>query len=250
MNILAEYKYDELLHIEFEFKGKKAIAIMLQDESKRNGKTVFKTEYFGAFPNLQNEFVRRGYTLIFLENRNRWGTDSEIDDQIEFIDYASKELGISNKVITIGMSCGGMMSILIAAKSPKHIHGLYIDAPVVSFLSCPARLGNAPDVHDGMWQEFEKAWKMTKSDILTFKGHPFYKIDKLIENKIRIYMAYGDSDKTVPYEENGIAIERAYKSNGLGNLLCLDKKIGVDHHPHGPSNIDNAIKFFEMTKST
>lgn len=250
MNILAEYKYDELLHIEFEFKGKKAIAIMLQDESKRNGKTVFKTEYFGAFPDLQNEFVRRGYTLIFLENRNRWGTDSEIDDQIEFIDYASKELGISNKVITIGMSCGGMMSILIAAKSPKHIHGLYIDAPVVSFLSCPARLGNAPDVHDGMWQEFEKAWKMTKSDILTFKGHPFYKIDKLIENKIRIYMAYGDSDKTVPYEENGIAIERAYKSNGLGNLLCLDKKIGVDHHPHGPSNIDNAIKFFEMTKST
>ena len=246
MKILAEYKYEGLIHIEFDFKGKKAIAIMLEDTSKRNGKTVFKTEYFGAFPELQNEFVRRGYTLIFLENRNRWGTDSEIDDQIEFIDYASQKLGISNKVITIGMSCGGMMSILIAAKSPKHIHGLYIDAPVVSFLSCPARLGNAPAVHDGMWQEFENAWKMTKSDILTFKGHPFYKLHKLIENRIRIYMAYGDSDKTVPYEENGIAIERAYNDNGLGDLLCIDKKIGVDHHPHGPSNIDDAIKFFEI----
>ncbi|MBQ7352865.1 MAG: prolyl oligopeptidase family serine peptidase [Clostridia bacterium] len=245
MKILNEYKYDSLRHIEFDFKGKKAIAIMLEDESKRNGKTIFKTEYFGAFPNLQNEFVGRGYTLIFLENRNRWGTTSEIDDQIEFIDYAAIELGISNKVITIGMSCGGMMSILIAAKSPNHIHGLYIDAPVVSFLSCPARLGNAIDVHDGMWQEFENAWKMTKSDILTFKGHPFYMIDKLIENKIKIYMAYGDSDKTVPYEENGIAIERAYKENGIEHLLFLDKKVGVDHHPHGPTDIDSVINFFE-----
>ena len=42
MKIIAEYKYDNLLHIEFEFKCKKAIALMLEDESKRNGKTVFK----------------------------------------------------------------------------------------------------------------------------------------------------------------------------------------------------------------
>lgn len=245
MDILAEYRYDGILHLEFGFKGKKGIALMLEEESGRNGKTVFKTEYFGAFPDLQNEFIKRGYTLIFLENRNRWGTDSEIDDQIEFIDYAAAELGISNKVITLGMSCGGMMSILIAAKSPEHIHGLYIDAPVVSFLSCPARFGNAPDVHDGMWQEFERAWGMKKSDLLAFDGHPYNKIDSLIKNRIKIYMAYGDSDKTVPYEENGIAIERAYKSAGLEKLLYLDKKVGVDHHPHGPSNIDFAIKYFE-----
>lgn len=245
MKILAEYKYDGILHLEFEFRGKKAIALMLEDEKKRNGKTVFKTEYFGAFPDLQNEFVRRGYTLIFLENRNRWGTDSEIDDQIAFIDYAARELGISNKVITIGMSCGGMMSVLIAAKSPKSIEGLYIDAPVVSFLSCPGNLVDAPDVHPGMWQEFEKAWGMTKRDLLTFNGHPYNKIHSLIENKIKIYMAYGDSDKTVPYEENGIAIERAYKKFGLEDLLYLDKKVGVDHHPHGPTSIDFAIKYFE-----
>lgn len=245
MKILAEYKFNGMVQIEFDFKGKRGIALMLENEDLRNGKTVFKTEYFGAFPDLQNEFVLRGYTLIFLENRNRWGTDKEIDDQIEFIDYASKEFKISNKVITIGMSCGGMMSILIAAKSPEHIQGLYIDAPVVSFLSCPARLGNASDVHDGMWQEFERAWGMKKSDIFTFNGHPYNKIHKLIENKIKIYMAYGDSDKTVPYEENGIAIERAYIANGLQNLLYIDKKVGVDHHPHGPSNIDLVIKYFE-----
>ena len=245
MDIIAEYRYDGMKHVEFKFKNKTCIALMNEDETKRNGKTVLKTEYFGAFPNLQNEMIKRGYTLIFIENRNRWGTPSEIEDQYEFILYASKELGIENKVFTIGMSCGGMMSVLLAAKHPEVINALYIDAPVMNFLSCPARFGNAPDVHDGMWVEFENAWGMTKEEILLFRGHPIDYLDKLVENKIKIYMAYGDSDKTVPYLENGIALERKYKECGLENLLYLDKKVGVDHHPHGPSDIDFAIKYLE-----
>lgn len=245
MNVLAEYKYDGIYHLEFEFKGKKCIALMNEDKSKRNQKAVLKTEYFGAFPALQTEMVKRGYTLIFIENRNRWGTPDQIEDQYEFIGYASKELGIEGRVYTIGMSCGGMMSILLAAKHPEVINALYLDAPVVNFLSCPARLGNAPDVTDGMWEEFERAWGMTKQELLTFRGHPIDYLDKLVKNKIKIYMAYGDSDKTVPYEENGIALERKYKENGLENLLYIDKKMGVDHHPHGPSDIDFAIKYLE-----
>ncbi|MBO5440352.1 MAG: prolyl oligopeptidase family serine peptidase [Clostridia bacterium] len=245
MELLVEYYYDGIKHIEFSFKNKRCIALMNEDESKRNGKTVFKTEYFGAFPDLQNEFVKRGYTLIFIKNHNRWGTPDQLNDQYEFINYASKELGISNKVITIGMSCGGMMSVLLAANHPECIEALYIDAPVMNFLSCPARLGNSPDVTDSMWQEFENAWHMTKSELLTFRGHPIDMLDKLVDNRIKIYMAYGDSDKTVPYEENGIALERKYKECGLENLLYIDKKIGVDHHPHGPTDIDFAIKYFE-----
>jgi len=245
MELIADYRYDGIKHIEFMFKNKKCIALMNEDESKRNGKTVLKTEYFGAFPELQNKMVKRGYTLIFIENRNRWGTPDQIEDQYEFINFASKELGISNKVITIGMSCGGMMSVLLAAKHPDCIEGLYIDAPVMNFLSCPASLGNSPDVTEGMWQEFEKAWNMTKSELLTFRGHPIDVLDKLVENKVRIYMAYGDSDKTVPYNENGIVLERKYIDCGLKDLLYIDKKIGVDHHPHGPTDIDFAIKYFE-----
>lgn len=245
MEIIAEYKYDGLRHIEFYFKSKKCIVVSLEDESKRNGKTILKTEYFSAFPELQNEMVRRGYTLIFIENRNRWGTPEQIEDQYEFINYASRELGISNKVITIGMSCGGMMSVHLAASHPDCIDALYIDAPVMNYLSCPGRFVDSTDVTDGMWTEFENAWHMTKSELLLFRGHPIDKLDKLVENKIKVYMAYGDSDKTVPYHENGIALERAYVANGIENLLFVDKKVGVDHHPHGPSDLDRAIKFLE-----
>ena len=245
MEITAEYKYDGIRHIESYFKNKKFIVLMNEDESKINGKTILKTEYFNAFPALQLEMIKRGYTLIFIENRNRWGTPEQIEDQYEFINYVANELNISNKVITIGMSCGGMMSIHLASAHPDCIEALYLDAPVLNYLSCPGRMGNSPDVTDGMWEEFEKAWHMTKSDLLLFREHPIDKLDKLVENKIKVYMAYGDSDKTVPYNENGIALERIYRANGLDNLLFIDKKIGVDHHPHGPSDIDTAIKFLE-----
>ena len=126
MELVAEYRYDGIYHIEFYFKNKKCIALMNENESKRNGKTVLKTEYFAAFPELQNEMVKRGYTLLFIENRNRWGTSEQIEDQYEFIMYASKELGISSKVVTIGMSCGGMMSVLLAARHPECIDKLYL----------------------------------------------------------------------------------------------------------------------------
>lgn len=244
MEITASYKYDSMLHIEFKFKNKKAIAIMLEDEKKRNGKTILKTEYFGAFQDLQNYLVKRGYTLIFIENRNRWGTPNEIEDQYEFIQYASKELNVSNKVITIGMSCGGMMSIHLAAKHPECIEGLYLDAPVLNYLSCPGRMGIAYDVTDGMWEEFERAWKMTKSELLTFREHPLDKLNVLVENKIPVYMAYGDSDNTVPYTENGIVLENIYLEKGLKSCLFIDKKVGVDHHPHGPTSEEAVYNFF------
>ncbi len=244
MDIIAKYKCDGYTQVEFEFKGKKAI-VLLPEESKKNGKTIFKTEYFGAFPDLQLEFVRRGYTMIFVSNRNRWGTEGELADQYEFVNFCAKEFDISNKVITIGMSCGGMMSVLLAAKYPDCIEALYIDAPVMNFLSCPANFGNAPDVLDSMWTEFENAWGMTKRELLLFRGHPIDMLPVLVKNKVKIYMAYGDSDKTVPYEENGVALERAYKEAGLADLLYIDKKVGVDHHPHGPTDIDFAIKYFE-----
>ena len=183
--------------------------------------------------------------MIFVSNRNRWGTEGELADQYEFVNFCAKEFDISNKVITIGMSCGGMMSVLLAAKYPDCIEALYIDAPVMNFLSCPANFGNAPDVLDSMWTEFENAWGMTKRELLLFRGHPIDMIPILVKNKVKIYMAYGDSDKTVPYEENGIALERAYKEAGLSDLLYIDKKVGVDHHPHGPTDIDFAIKYFE-----
>ena len=242
MEIENEYTNSGFRQLEFRFKGKKAI-IILPDESNDNGKMVLKTEYFGAFPDLQIQFVRRGYTFIFVENRNRWGTDSEIDDQYEFINYVSKELGKENSVITIGMSCGGLISVKLCAKYPDAVKALYLDAPVMNFLSIPARFGNAYEVTDGMWEEFYDAYHMTKTELLTYREHPIDMVPFLLEHKKRIYLTYGDSDHVVPYEENGLYLEKFYRENG--GEIKTEKKVGVGHHPHGPSDPDLVINYFE-----
>lgn len=240
---LVRYDNQGFEQLEFTFLGKKAIVILPMEEN-RNGRTIFKTEYFGAFPALQLEFVRQGYTFLFLENRNRWGTDSELIDQERFLHFAFEEFDLEPGVITIGMSCGGMISILLAAKYPELIRGLYLDAPVMNFLSCPGGFGNAPETTEAMWQEFEKAHGMTKRELLLYRKHPIDKLDALIATRKPIYLAYGTADLCVPFEENAIELVRRYEETEIP--FVVEAKEGCGHHPHGPQDPAKVIEFFEQ----
>lgn len=240
---LVRYDNQGFEQLEFTFLGKKAIVILPREEN-RNGRAIFKTEYFGAFPILQLEFVRQGYTFLFLENRNRWGTDSELIDQERFLHFAFEEFDLEPGVITIGMSCGGMISILLAAKYPELIRGLYLDAPVMNFLSCPGGFGNAPETTEAMWQEFEKAHGMTKRELLLYRNHPIDKLDALIAARKPIYLAYGTADLCVPFEENAIELVRRYEETEIP--FVVEAKEGCGHHPHGPQDPAKVIEFFEQ----
>jgi pimeloyl-ACP methyl ester carboxylesterase len=240
---LVRYDNQGFEQLEFTFLGKKAIVILPREEN-RNGRAIFKTEYFGAFPILQLEFVRQGYTFLFLENRNRWGTESELIDQERFLHFAFEEFDLEPGVITIGMSCGGMISILLAAKYPELIRGLYLDAPVMNFLSCPGGFGNAPETTEAMWQEFEKAHGMTKRELLLYRKHPIDKLDALIAAREPIYLAYGTADLCVPFEENAIELVRRYEETEIP--FVVEAKEGCGHHPHGPQDPAKVIEFFEQ----
>lgn len=240
---LVRYDNQGFEQLEFTFFGKKAIVILPREEN-RNGRAIFKTEYFGAFPVLQLEFVRQGYTFLFLENRNRWGTESELIDQEKFLHFAFEEFDLEPGVITIGMSCGGMISILLAAKYPELIRGLYLDAPVMNFLSCPGGFGNAPETTEAMWQEFEKAHGMTKRELLLYRKHPIDKLDALIAARKPIYLAYGTADLCVPFEENAIELVRRYEGTEIP--FVVEAKEGCGHHPHGPQDPAKVIEFFEQ----
>ena len=64
----------------------------------------------------------------------------------------------------------------------------------------------------------------------------------LAEHNIPIILVAGDSDKTVPYEENGKLLEDYYRVHGCTIQTIL--KPGCDHHPHGledPASIADFI---------
>lgn len=224
----------------FEFDGLNAKIV--KPNVKPNGKWVYKTEYFTAFPQTEIEFLNRGYHLAYNENYTRWAPDSDLKRKGEFIKYVSKEFNLDKKCIPVGMSCGGMYAVKVAAMFPELIEALYIDAPVMNLLSCPCDLGVGSS---GLFDEYYRVMKISKSELLSYRENPIDKMHVLLENDIPVVLVAGGSDNVVPFEENGKLLEEYYKANG-GRIKVYIKP-ECAHHPHGledPTIVVNDIEIY------
>ena len=231
---------NEFRKISFAFEGRDALLILPNDEVKTD-RLMLKTEYFGAFPELEIALLRRGYHLAYLKNRTRLGTDIDTDAKARFVHYLHEHYGTREKCVPIGMSCGGLQGIHFAAKYPQYVHCLYLDAPVVNLLSCPAGYGMAQT--DAM-EEMLAALQLTRITLLSYRDHPLDRLPALVENRVPVVLVSGDSDRTVPYEENGALLAQAYVGTGIPFELHL--KPGGDHHPHGLEDNRPLIEFVEI----
>ncbi len=214
-------------------------AIIISPNCEKNGKWVLKTEYFDAFPDVQLKLLERGYHLAHIPSITRWHLPEDTEARAALAEYMHKELGLEKKCAVIGMSCGGMQGIYLASKYPELVSCLYLDAPVVNLLSCPFALGKAECYK--LAEEFIKHTGKTLSDMLAFRSHPLDKIPELIKNKIPLFLVCGDSDKTVPFEENGRFLKEAYESSDCDFEFVLKENCG--HHPHSLEDNSEIVKF-------
>lgn len=234
-------KFDYFNYEAYKFQFDGLNAIVVKPNVKPNGKWVYKTEYFTAFPDTQNEFLDRGYHLLYNENFTRWAPDSDLKRKGEFIKFVSKEFGLSKKCIPIGMSCGGLYACKTAAMFPELIDVLYIDAPVMNLLSCPCDLGVG---NSQLFDEYYRVMKISKSELLSYRENPIDKMDILLKNDIPVVMVAGGSDVIVPYEENGAILERFYKENGGRIKVYIKPECG--HHPHGLEDYKKVVDDVEL----
>lgn len=196
---------------------------------------ILKTEYADAFPETEIEFLNRGHFVAFIENDNRWGTDQDLYRKARFVKFVSEKYGLQEKCIPVGMSCGGLIAIKFAAKYPELVYCLYLDAPVVNYMSCPCGFGIGDRTDDENFTEILTALDMKSiSELICYRETPQDKIPDLVKNRIPVVIVAGDSDTVVPYVENGILIEKAYKEEGLPIDIFI--KNGCNHHPHGLEN--------------
>ena len=237
---MTESVWNGFRRIDFEFEGMAAI-LVFPSEPNEGRNWLLKTEYFDAFPDLEIEMVKRGWHLAYVKNVTRWCLDEDIDRKKRFIEFLHDEYDLAPKCTPVGMSCGGMIACKLAAKYPEVIAALYIDAPVMNLLSCPGGVG---DGSKNAYPEFVEATGMTLTDLMSYRDHPIDKMHLLLEANIPIILIYGDSDKVVPYHENGALLEKYYHERG-GVLIAIGKE-GCGHHPHGlPDDNTPIVEFIE-----
>lgn len=214
----------------FEFEGKDAI-VVFPDKAEAEKNWTLKTEYWDAFPDIEIKLLEKGFHVAYLKNTDRMATKADCDLKAKFVDFLSEKYGLRNKCVPVGMSLGGAHAVNFAGFYPKKIACMYIDAPVLSFVSFPGKIGN--DFCERVWEnEFKIAYPgITRDKLYNFDMHPMNRIDTLIENKIPIIMVYGTEDMTVVYSENGKIFELAYENHP--ELLKVIPVGARGHHPHG-----------------
>lgn len=236
---MQETLYEGFRRLDFTFEGMDAILIFPEKPNEHKN-WLLKTEYFTAFPDFQIQMLRRGWHLAYVKNVTRWCLEEDLDRKKRFADYLHEEFGLYEKCVPVGMSCGGLIGSKFAAKYPEKVSALYLDAPVMNFLSCPAGLGVAGN---SLYEEFEKATGITISQLLSYRENPIDKMHLLLENKIPVILVYGDSDVVVPYVENGALLEKYYNENG--GVIQVYGKENCGHHPHGLPDNTPIINFVE-----
>ena len=228
---------------EFQFEGKNAMVVFPREGTACGG-LMIKTEYRGAFPEAAEiPLLERGYYWCFLQNDNRWGTNVDLDRKARFVRFVQEKYHLNAKVVPVGMSCGGLIAIKFAARYPDLISCLYLDAPVVNYLSCPCGFGKAEVLDHGKGiPEILNALGMDSiSELLGYREMPLDMIPTLIENKIPVVLVVGGEDISVPYCENGLLLAEAYRKAGVELEVYMKPTCG--HHPHGLEDPTAVVEF-------
>ena len=223
----------------FELEGREA-KLICPKEPRSDGKWLFKTEYLNAFPRFETEMFARGYYVAHVKNITRWCKPEDTDMREVLCEFLEKEFGLCKKCVTVGLSCGGMQSVYFAAKYPHRVAAMYLDAPVLNLLSCPCALGVA---EKSLYEEFFAHTGVTVSELLNYRNHPIDNVPSVIEQGIPAILVCGDSDKTVPYVENGKLLAEKYKESSVPFVEIV--KENCDHHPHGLDDLAPVIEFVE-----
>lgn len=238
-------KFEEMNVISGSFMGKNTHIIEPTEKKLKNPILLLKTEYWGAFPETEAKLIELGCYLCYIENDNRWGTDADLDRKAEFVKYVLDKYDITGGCVPVGMSCGGLFAIKFAAKYPELIPCMYIDAPVLNFMSCPCGFGIGHTLADTLEHSLDEILPALGlkniSELLAYRQMPLNKLPTLVQHRIPTILVAGDSDGTVPFIENGYYLQKAYIENNIPLEVHIKK--GADHHPHGLNDPTPIINF-------
>ncbi|NLO36365.1 MAG: alpha/beta hydrolase [Clostridiaceae bacterium] len=225
----------------FHFSGHNAILVKPQqtDPQKR---WVWRTEFFDAFPAVDDALLAAGFHLAYLQVSDRFGCPSAIDDMEAFRAWLVRKTGLAERANLFGFSRGGLYALHYATRFPDHVAVLYLDAPVLDVLSWPAGLKSGRgSLRD--WQLCQEAYGFTQASMEKITDMADRQIERLAELAVPVVLVAGDADDVVPWQENGACLAVAYQKRKRTDLCQVILKPGCGHHPHSLDDPEPVVAF-------
>ena len=215
--------------IEDTFDGRQYLLLLPKEEAF--GKPwVWRAEFFGGFDYVDMALVAQGWHVAYYKVSDMYGNPESIELMKKFHGFITKEYDLPDKADIFGFSRGGLYSVNYAAKYPEDISVVYLDAPVLDIRSWPGGIGIGLGA-EKCWKECKECYNLDSVlSVVNFNDNPLDKIHVLAKNKTAVVICAGDSDRDVPYCENGEIFDREFRALG-GDIMTIVKP-GCDHHPH------------------
>ena len=220
---------------EFIFNGYKATVIIPENP---NGKWVWKTEFFYSFDQAECALFEQGYTRVYYEISNMYGSTRAVRLMRMFHKELLKRFSwLTEKSILFGFSRGGLYAFNYALYYPEVVSKIYLDAPVLNLKTWPI-------TNSFEQKEFFDEYNINSITFNTFKDSPVDHLEEFFTYQIPVLLIAGDCDELVPFEKNGgIMIDKAKEVNANVEFIL---KTGCAHHPHSLEDLQPIINFLNM----
>jgi pimeloyl-ACP methyl ester carboxylesterase len=201
-----------------------------------NGKWIWKTEFLYAFDQAERALLQEGYTRVYYQISDKYGSDNAVQLMHDFYHYVVKEFHLQSKCNLFGFSRGGLYAFNFALAYPEYVDKIYLDAPVLDLKSWP------PNKSVEQRQMFEE-YGLNEGTLRTFRRNPVDCLKEFFAYSIPLLIIAGDADKAVAFEENAGKVITYCKENGIAIHSIVKKNCG--HHPHSLEDVTPIVAFIK-----
>ena len=219
--------------IKYQFNGYDATVIIPDNP---NGKWVWKTEFFYAFDASERALLDLGYTRVYYQISDKYGSDYAVRLMHAFHLDVVKRFNLEKKANLLGMSRGGLYAFNYSIYYPEYVEKVYLDAPVLDLKTWPPKKSIE-------YYQFLEEYCLSDDTYEKFNQSPVNRFKEYFMHNIPTLLVAGCSDEVVPFDQNSKLMIDYAKDNKIDLVYYL--KPECKHHPHSLEDVTPIIEFFE-----
>lgn len=200
---------------------------------------IWRTAWPDYHSEVDQELVRDGYHIGYIEVVDMLGSDASLDLMDQFYAQVRAQWGLAEKPAIEPNSRGGLHAYRYAARHPERVACILGDVSVMDFKSWPRKHPGA----QANWQQVIKGYGFKDdAQAMAYAGNPIDQLAPIAKAQIPLRHTICLTDRVVPPEENTLEAKRRLQKMGwdLDVVAVADSKECEGHHFPFPQAFESA----------